>query len=111
MLFDVATSQAKEPLNLVAKIEEALTAAGWKQLDWASAVFIIRSGKPSLGIAPETGVTIQVEMAQKAKLLDVAKALATALTVEGIVAEAQFMSAPQTNNHSAIHIVVGEKPQ
>ncbi len=109
--FDVATSNAKEPINLVAKIEETLETVGWKELDWSATTVIERAEKPKLGLAVETGVTIQVEIAEKAKLLDVAKALARALTAEGIMAEAQLMPVPQTNNHDSIHIVVGEKPQ
>jgi F0F1-type ATP synthase membrane subunit b/b' len=111
MAFDVATSNGKEPLNLVIKIEEALAAAGWKELDWSAGVFIGRTGKPSLGLGAETGVTVQVEIPQESKLLGVAKTIAAALTAEGIAAAAQLMPTPQTENHDAIHIVVGEKPQ
>jgi hypothetical protein len=37
--------------------------------------------------------------------------LAAALNDEGIAAVAQFMPIAQTNNHEAIHVVVGEKPK
>jgi hypothetical protein len=40
-----------------------------------------------------------------------ATALAAALSDEGIAAEAQLMPIPRTNNHNAIHIVVGDKPR
>lgn len=109
MSFDVATTTAKEPLNLAEQIEIALKLAKWTQLEWTGGP-ISRNGKPMVGHAIETGVTIQVEIVQKEQLLGVAKALAAALRDEGIAAEAQLMPIPRTDNHSAIHIVVGDKP-
>lgn len=114
--FDVAASNTSEPLNLVKQIEDSLSAAGWKQLDWPATTsdsktysVISRPGRALLGIAIEHGVTIQVEQSDKGELLDIAKILATALSAEGVEAEAQFMAISPTNKHT-IHIVVGEKP-
>jgi hypothetical protein len=115
--FDVAASNTSEPLTLVTQIEDSLSAAGWKQLDWpamnsnSQAYSVIsRPGRAALGIAIEHGVTVQVEQSDKEELLGIAKMLAAALSAEGIDAEAQFMAIKPTNKH-AIHIVVGEKPQ
>lgn len=111
--FNIAAFNSKEPLNLVFQIEEILSAAGWKQLDWDALITINRTGRSSLGIAAETGVTIQVEFdleaATRSRLLGIAKFLASALTKEGIAAEAQFMPL-KTKNPESIHLVVGEKP-
>jgi len=108
--FDIAATTSKESLNLVEQIESALTSAKWTQLEWTGGS-ISRNGKVSIGHAIETGITVQVEIAQKEHLLGVAKALSSALNDEGIAAEAQLMPIPRTDNHSAIHIVVGDKPR
>jgi hypothetical protein len=112
-VFNIAASNAREPLSLVVQIEAALAAADWKQIDWPADVIIRRGGKSSLGIANETGIAVQVEIAERDKMLDIAKALASALMAEGIAAEAQLMPAdvPYTRSQQTIHLVVGEKPQ
>lgn len=114
MAFDVAASLEREPLALVIQIEDVLTKAGWKELDWTGSGNIIRrSGRPRLGLGSEAepvGVSVQVELSQGATLLPIAKKLASAIATEGIAAEAEFMPAPETQNHDAIHIVVSEKP-
>lgn len=107
--FDIASGNNKEQLKLVDKIEEAIIAAGWVANDWPAGIVISRVGKRNVGMAAETGVSVQVEMAHKDALLPIAKLLAEALTVEGIAARAEFVAIAQTNNPSAIHIVVGEK--
>lgn len=110
--FDIAASNSREPLDLVIAIEDTLVGAGWTELDWSvTNITIGRPGRHLLGIAAETGVTVQVETAQQLKLLEIAKNLAAALSAEGIVAEAQLMPPPQKANQEAIHIVVGEKPK
>lgn len=110
MAFDFASTTSKESLNLLEQIESALISAKWTQLEWTGGS-ISRNGKTPIGHAIETGVTVQVEIAQKEHLLDVAKALSSALNNEGIAAEAQLMPVPKTANHNAIHIVVGDKPR
>lgn len=113
--FDVATSNASEPLSLVIQIEDLLSAAGWRECDWpmttgelANSV-ITRPGRATIGLAVEHGLTIQVAQSDKEELLGVAKTLASALSAEEIHAVAQFMAINQANKHT-IHVVVGEKP-
>lgn len=114
--FDVAASNTSEPLNLVKQIEESLVAAHWKEVDWPEMdpngranSLITRPGKPSLGLAIEHGITIQIEMSDKEHLLGISRISASALSAEGVSAEAQFMAINQANKRT-IHIVVGEKP-
>jgi hypothetical protein len=84
--FDVAASNRSEPLTLVVQIEESLSSAGWKELNWPGSTdgqantLITRPGKTSVGMAIETGVTIQVKISEKAELLGAAKILASALS-------------------------------
>lgn len=114
MTFDVAASNKTESFLLLDKIEDALAAAGWEELNWASgstSTISRPSGKPSVGFAIETGVSVQVEIEKRSELLPIAKVLAAALTEEGIAARAELMPTAQTNSHDSIHIVVGDKPQ
>lgn len=108
--FDFAATTSKESLNLVEQIESTLVSAKWMPLEWTGGT-ISRNGKPMLGHAIETGITVQVEIEQQENLLGIAKALSSALKDEGIAAEAQLMPVPRTDNHNAIHIVVGDKPR
>ncbi|MCP3924324.1 MAG: hypothetical protein GY714_17250 [Desulfobacterales bacterium] len=109
ILFDIAATTSKESLALVEQIEKILILADWKQLEWTGGS-ISRNGKPTIGHAIETGVSIQVEFSQEKQLLGIAKALASALNEEGITAREEFMPKPKTKNHNAIHIIIGDKP-
>jgi F0F1-type ATP synthase membrane subunit b/b' len=107
--FDVAASQEKESLDLVVQIEDALKEAGWTQTDWTTTGSVIkRNGRPVIGIAIESGITIQVDKSREKDLLPIAKALAASLVAENIEAEAVFAWHGATNT---IHVVVGAKPR
>jgi hypothetical protein len=70
------------------------------------------AGEPLAGIpvTPNDGVTIFVPAADAAELAPAAKALASALAVNGIVAEAAADRGPQTRPKIMV-IEIGTKPQ
>jgi hypothetical protein len=108
--FDVACAHEREPLNLLAKIEGSLLTARWEEVLWTGAD-IVRVGRPNAGTVISEGVSIQVEQSQQTALLPIAKALAKALSDEGVAAAAEFSNTNMPSaNHAAIHIVVGTKP-
>jgi hypothetical protein len=111
--FNVAVSNAQEPVNLLGQLEDSLVAANWKQIAWPADTVLQRGGRPSAGIATEVAVTIQVEEAEKGSMLQIARALVVALTAEGIEADVRHMPPASQYNmkQKVIHVVVGEKPR
>ena len=109
--FDFASTNSKEPMNLLGQIEDALIAAGWKEVNWPGEIIIGRDGKPSVGMATESGVKVEVQLSRQAELLPLAKMLATTLSTENIPAEAQLSISRLTQTPTELHIVVGDKSQ
>lgn len=108
--FDVAAAHGQEPLDLLAKIEDSLITAHWVEVIWTGAD-IIRVGRQNAGTAITEGIEIEVEPTQESGLLPIAKALAEAISDQGVAAVAKFANTnmPSTN-HTAIHVIVGTKP-
>ena len=106
----MAAAHAKEPLNLLDKIEDSLTMARWVELTWTDAD-IIRAGRPNVGTAIGQNVEIEVEASQGASLLPIAKVLAKAISEQGVPATALFTNRNMpSQNHMAIHVIIGTKP-
>lgn len=110
--FDTAMSHFEREIgDILWDIEEALNAAGWRQIDWAplpGASAIQRTNRPLAGSALAQNVEIELHPSHQAVLKPVADALIEALNSVGIDAgEVPYTSA--TGNHHAIHILVGPK--
>jgi hypothetical protein len=96
---------------LVEQIEATLSAAGWNEIDWSGGgVFVSRNTGHALGLSIETGITVIVAQQRETELLPAAKAVASALSLEGIAAEAKFAHPSMPINQNAINIAVGRKP-
>jgi hypothetical protein len=113
--FDVALDPKSEPQDLLSQVEDALTSAGWKEIDWkagnASAELnFVRKGRPAAGIAAVSGVIIQLHPERVGELMPVAEAIASALNAEGIVAKAEPGLGVPNVNGGAIHVLIGDKP-
>jgi hypothetical protein len=101
-----------EPLHFFDQVVQALTAAGWKQLAFASqqVMTLPRSnGTPPVGGVSVTNVIIDIHPSQASRLWPVAKALAEALAAEGIAAAYDQGSGGGSMNERAIHVLVGRK--
>ena len=109
--FDFGSNGESESLGLLDLIEETLKQAMWDEINWSGTQTITRSGGREVGIIYDSGVVVGVEQQQQAELLPAAKALASALSSEGIKSEAKFTGGVIPNtNHNAIHVMVGSKP-
>jgi len=110
--FDTAMSHFEREIgDILWDIEEALAAAGWRQISWVpmpGASAIQRTNRPLSGSALAQNVEIEIHPGQKASLQPVADALIQALVAVGIDAsEAPYTSS--TGNQHVIHILVGPK--
>lgn len=111
--FDIAVSSGAEALSLTDQIEDVLRKTNWNQLSWDSGSIISRRYKANLGSVVQTGVFIYAGLPGlgDGDLNPVARALASALKDEGIMAEPSFLVKSPSNNKNALHIVIGEKPK
>lgn len=113
--FDIALNVEPEPQELLPRIENALNAAGWSEVDWKGGIGIAeinftRKDHPQAGIVAVSGVIIQMHPEQIAELGQAAQALASALNAEGIAARAEGGLGVPNANPKAIHILIGRKP-
>jgi len=114
--FDVALNVEAEPQELLLRIENALKAAGWTEIDWKTGAGVAeinfsRKDHPQAGIVAVTGIIIQLHPEQAPELWPRAQALASALNAEGIFAKAEAGIGILNANTKAIHVLVGKKPQ
>jgi hypothetical protein len=111
--FDMACADNQESMKLLGQIEDALNVAGWKELGWTggASIVIARPNKPSIGRAVETGVSVQFEPEQQTQLGPATATLVFVLINANIQATAEIMPIPRNDNHNAVHVIVGEKPQ
>jgi hypothetical protein len=117
--FDAAVLHGDiEALDILERIEGAVRAADWMQLDWREygtaigrAVVMDRPGLPAVGNTSVPGILIQFEVEQRTRLEAAANALASALSAEGIpaIARANMQGVITAANTNAIHIFVGQK--
>ena len=101
-----------EPLHLFDQIAQSLTAAGWRQVAFASNQVMILSrsnGTPAVGGVSVTNVIIDIHPGQVSRLWPVARALVEALAAEGIAAAYDQGSGGGSKNERAIHVLVGRK--
>jgi hypothetical protein len=111
--FDVALLAEPEPQDLLVRIEDAITAAGWSQTNWKGEggnIVFMRKNRPDAGLVSVSGVIIQMHEKRAGESIVAARALAAALKAEGILAEAEPGTGTANTNTSAIHILVGRKP-
>jgi hypothetical protein len=114
--FDIALLVEPETQDLLPQIEGALKAAGWVEINWKGGGSIAemsftRKDRPNAGIVAVTGVIIQMHPEQIRELGTAANALASALSTEGVAAQAQSGLGVTNGNSQAIHILIGRKPQ
>jgi hypothetical protein len=114
--FDMAVPFGDdEALQLAEMIEASLKSAGWSQIEWAdknpSSVKLQRPYAESLGNVSIDGVVVEIDPAGAFTLLEPARALATALSSEGIASRVwENTYAVTAANSHAIHVLVGNKP-
>jgi hypothetical protein len=109
--FDVALNPDTETQTFLLQLEDALAAAGWKEIDWVGAKPTLTRDKHRVaGVVPLSGVVVQMRADQVAKLKPAADALAAALQLEGIAASAELGQGIKNDNAAALHILVGNKP-
>ncbi len=114
--FDVAILVEPEPQDLLLQVENALTAAGWIEIDWKGGgnfaeITFVRKGRPTVGIATVSGLIVQMHPDQVSELGTAAQALTSALNAEGISAKAEPGLGIDNINTKAIHILIGKKAQ
>jgi hypothetical protein len=90
------------------------TVAGWRQIDWKQhGAMVLKWSIPQLadwGINTMTiGVEIQVVPKERERFAPVAKALAEALTAEGVETK-MHITGSHSSNADTVHILVGKKP-
>lgn len=110
--FDTGlSSEDREQQDFLWRLEPAITAAGWFEVDWkGSSGFTFKRGdRPKSGPAAVIGVSIEIHPEQRDRLLPAAEALASALNDIGIEARAGGFNVHNTNPN-AIHLLIGKKP-
>ena len=101
-----------EPDLLGQSIYRALLNAKWVPIDWATrdaSMTLGRPGLPTFGSVAVTNLIVDIHPSQTSKLWPIAQALAEALAIEGIAAEAQQGSGGRNTNENAIHVMIGRK--
>jgi hypothetical protein len=105
--FDaLVTSNGVELEVFSRSLISALKAAYWVAIDRSDASTPKSDGDGIIAL-----VTIHVDIEKAPKLWEVAEALASALTAEGIEARATSMPTPENSSANAIHILIGPKAQ
>ena len=110
--FDVGHPRVdREVWDFLWRLEPAIAAAGWVQIDWiGGAVFKKNAwpGDPWYGEMGVNNVSIEVRPESRAKLMPAAEALSAALEAIGIKATTGDNN-NSSQNDDAIHLIVGPK--
>ena len=99
-----------ETSHLLDTITPVLEAAGWTQVNWDNNDLVLKCpNKPDVGEWSAQNVIIAVPHDLIPQLWSAVELLASALTAEGIPAQAQDVAGMNVKDNEVLHLLIGRK--